>query len=230
MFGAEIPGGFQKTWLRRNDTHVADDRFENDGGNVRTTFVKRLFQDGDVVEFDRQRVGRAACGNSRAGGDAQCQRATAGLHQQAVDMSVIAAGELHDHIASGMPACEADRRHGRFGPRVHHPHLLDRGHDFDDEFGQFRFQDRGCSKTRAVRQRAFDRADHRRMSMPEDMRTPRSDVIDQPIAIDVVQVGPFAAFDDERLSAHATKRPRRAIHATGNRPRCPFKMRTTFLS
>jgi hypothetical protein len=40
--------------------------------------------------------------------------------------------------------------------------------------------------------------DHRRGIVPEDHRPHAEVIIDQPVAIDVVQVGPFSAADDQR--------------------------------
>ena len=60
------------------------------------------------------------------------------------------------------------------------------------------------------------RRDHLRMGVPQDHRPPGADVIDVAIAVDVEQIGPFAAREENRLAADAAKRPRRAVHAAGH--------------
>src|SRR5262245_25468649 len=61
--------------------------------------------------------------------------------------------------------------------------------------------------------------------MPQNERSPGTDVIDVPIAIDIQQIGSRAAFDDNRLPANSTKRPRRAIHASRHQLLRPLKQR-----
>ena len=52
---------------------------------------------------------------ARRAGNAERCHAGAGLHQQRVAVSVIAAFELHNELAAGVRAGQPDRRHGRFG-------------------------------------------------------------------------------------------------------------------
>ena len=44
------------------------------------------------------------------------------------------------------------------------------------------------------------------MAVAEDQRPPRADVIEVAIAVDVEEIGPFAAGDEERLAADARRR------------------------
>ena len=49
-----------------------------------------------------------------------------GRDQQRVDVTVIAAGELHDDRPAGVAAGQAERGHRRLGARVDQPDLLHR--------------------------------------------------------------------------------------------------------
>ena len=48
--------------------------------------------------------------------------------EQAVDVAVVGAGELHQRLAAGGRAGEPDRAHGRLGARGRHAQHVDRGH------------------------------------------------------------------------------------------------------
>ena len=49
--------------------------------------------------------------------------------QQAIDVAVIAAGELDDDIAAGEAARQANGAHRRLGAGADHAHHLDRRHE-----------------------------------------------------------------------------------------------------
>ena len=61
------------------------------------------------------------------------------------------------------------------------------------------------------------------MRVAQDHRSPGADVVDVAIAIDVVQIGPFAALEKDRLAPHAAKGPGRAVHAAGHKLLCTGK-------
>ena len=52
--------------------------------------------------------------------------------------------------------------------------------------------------------------------MAEDQRAPRADVVDVAIAVDVVEIGRFAALEKDRLAADAAERAGRTIDAAGD--------------
>ena len=70
----------------------------------------------------------AACalGHARARGDPLRGEAGAGLGEQPVDVAVVGAGELHDLVAAGGRARQAQRAHRRLGAGVDHPDHLHR--------------------------------------------------------------------------------------------------------
>ena len=139
----------------------------------------------------------------------------AGGHQQAVDVAVIVAGKFDDHVPAGESAGQADGAHRGFGAGADQPHFFDRRHRLDDQFGQFAFGLGRRAEARSPGRGRLHRLDHLRMGMAQDHRPPGADVVDVAIAIDVEQIGPFAAGEEDRLAADSAKRPGRAIDAAG---------------
>ena len=84
-------------------------------------------------------VSANACGHARGIGDAQRRHAGAGLHQQRIDVAVIAAFELDGQVAPGESARHAQRAHGGFGAGVHQAHHLHRRHGLRDQLRQLDF-------------------------------------------------------------------------------------------
>ena len=54
------------------------------------------------------------------------------------------------------------------------------------------------------------------MSVPQDHRPPRADVIDVLVTVDVVEKRPFRSGHERRFAADRPERPRRAVHPAGN--------------
>jgi hypothetical protein len=54
------------------------------------------------------------------------------------------------------------------------------------------------------------------MSMTEDERAPRSDIIEILIAVEIVEVRPFAASDEQRLSADGPEGARGTVDTAGD--------------
>ena len=142
-------------------------------------------------------------------------------------MTVVVARKLHDHIAARKAARQPNRAHRGFRARIHEPHFLDARHGLDDQLRQLIFRFRRRTKARATARRFFDRRHDARIRMPQNERPPRADVIDVAIAIDIPQIRSFTALNDNRLSADAAKRPRRAVHPSRHQLPRPFKQRVT---
>ena len=67
----------------------------------------------------------------------------------------------------------------------------------------------GAPKLAAAPQRLLDGLDDARMGVAEDERPPGADVIEVAVAVEVEEVRPFAAGDEERLAADGRRRPGR---------------------
>ena len=87
-------------------------------------------------------------------------------------MAVIATFELHDDLAAGGGAGEADRGHRRFRARADEAHLLDRREGFDDELCEIGFGGSGGAEAGAVARGLDDGLDDFGIGVAEDERTP----------------------------------------------------------
>ena len=207
--------------LGRDHAHVARGGLGDQAGDPVAVLGERLLDRGPVVVGQHQgqlgRRGRYA-GRARDGerGDAR-----AGRGQQRVDVAVVAAGELHDHVATGEAAGQPDRRHRGLGAGGDEPDPLDRraGHDL---LGQLHL---GPGR-RAVRRTASHRRAHRRLDLgvrvAEQHRPPRADQVDVLVAVDVGQPGALGGGDEPGGAADRVERPHRGVDAArghGQRPR-----------
>ena len=227
---AEPLGRFEKSGLGQHHAHVADDRFEDHAGDLVPVTGERLFQPLRIVEFECERVGRAACGDSRRRGRAVRQGSAACFHQQAVDVAVVAAGEFHDPIATCKTTSHADRAHRGFGPRADHPHLFNRGDRLDDHLGEFRLGFGRRTEARPLGQSRLDGGDNVGMSVAEDQGAPRADVIDQAIAVDVDEIRSLAPLDEEGFAANGAEGAGGAVHPARDHALCPFKIGPALLT
>src|SRR3990172_642574 len=201
--------------LRRwyHDAHVADDRLEDRAGDSPAVLGERARQASRVVVSKNKRVARRASGYARGIWHGECRGGTAGSDQQAVDVAVIVAGKLDNHVPAGEAAGQPDRAHRGFGARVHEPDLLDTRHGLDDQLGQFVLGGGRGAEAGAAADGRVEGRDDCRMAMAEDHRSPRADVIDVAVAVDVPQIGTRAALDNHRLAANGSERPRGAVDA-----------------
>ena len=103
--------------------------------------------------------------DARTVGHTVCHRARAPAHQQSVGVSVVAAGEFYDRVASGRGAREAQRAHRGFGSAAHAAQPLERRNTRAESLGELDFL-RGCgTQARAVSSSTNHCIDHRRSGM-----------------------------------------------------------------
>ena len=93
----------------KHAAHVADNRLDDDAGNL----VLELGEGGcdavDIVVRQGERELDKLFRHARRAGNAERRDARAGLHQQRITVAVIAAFELHDDLAAGGGASQANR-------------------------------------------------------------------------------------------------------------------------
>ena len=99
-------------------------------------------------------------------------------------MAVIVAGKFDDHSRPVQPRASAGA-HRRFSSGVHQPHSFDRRHGVGDQLGQLFSATVGAPKLVPLPAALSTAADHLGMSMAENQRSPRADVIDVSVAIDI---------------------------------------------
>ena len=201
---------------RRHQAHVADDRLQDHAGNALPVSGKRIGQPLRIVEAQEQRVLRAAGRHTRRIGHAERGGTGAGRDEQRIDMTVIAAGEFDNHIAPGEAARQANGAHRRLGTARHHAHHFDRRHRIDDQFSELGFQLGRSAEAGPVVQRFLNGADDARMTVAQDQRSPRADVIQVVIAVEIEEARPFAASDENRIAADGAEGAGRTVDAAGN--------------
>src|SRR5262249_8015939 len=62
----------------------------------------------------------------------------------------------------------------------------------------------------------FNGAHNARMAMPEDERAPRADIVEISVAVEIEEVRPFTAGNEDRLAADSTESAGRAVDAAGD--------------
>src|SRR5262249_17046334 len=134
----------------------------------------------------------------------------------AIHMSVIAAGKLHDQLAPGETARQANPAHGRLGPRANHAHHLDTRNQLNDQLGQLSFQLGRSAEGASFREGFTDRLKDAWMVVAQDERAPRADKIEITIAVDIKEIRSFASGDEKRLASDSAEGPGRTVHAAGN--------------
>ena len=163
--------------LGRDDAHVARRGLGDDAGDARTELGERGLDGGAVVVRQHDGVGGDVRGDARRLGEPQRDDAGAGLGEQRVDVAVVAAGELDDHVAAGEAAGQTERRHRRLGAGRDEPHLVDRRAG-DDLLGELDLGRAGRPEGRAARRGRLDRRHDLGVRVAEQHRAPRADQVD----------------------------------------------------
>ena len=145
-------------------------------------------------------------------------------------MPVVTTGELDQFRPSGNAASDTDRAHGCFGSTAYQSHPFDARNSSDDQLG-----DAGLILSRCtIRSTAFsgsnDRFDHSRFGMPQDHRSPRTDVVQIAIAIDIVEMLAMSPVDKQWMATHSAESASGRVHSTGNQFAGPFVGSETFAS
>ena len=169
---AKLAQALQESRPRRDEVHVACDRLDDHAGDL---VGMRLERRGDVVEIvvgEHQRLAGDRRRHAGRRGLAEGERPRARLDQQAVAVAVIAAFELHDLRPPGVTACEPQRRHGRFGPRAHQAHHLDRRQQSAQRLRDLDLAFRRRAERKPVACGLLHRADRVGMGVAENCRSP----------------------------------------------------------
>ena len=114
------------------------------------------------------------------------------------------------------PRASRMAHHGGFGPRTDQTHFVDGRNQFDDQFGHLVFSP--CRRTETgSRPHGFQHGfGHGGVCVTENHGPPRPDVVQIPIAVDIKQPGPFAAFEHNGLAAHRAKGSSRTVDTARN--------------
>jgi hypothetical protein len=213
---AEREDLFEETRLGRDDPHVADHGLQDDGGDRVPARSEESAERGDVVVREGQRVGGGGHGDACRVGDAERRCARAGLHKEEVGVAVVAALELHDGVAPGEAAGNAESGHRGLGAARDGAEHLDGRVEARDLLGEADLELRRSAEGGAVDGCGGDGANDVRVGVTEDERPPRADVVDVLRPIGAVEVRAFAARDEDGLAAYGAERAYGAVHAAGD--------------
>src|SRR5450759_2984858 len=130
-------------------------------------------------------------------------------------MAVVAPVELDDRVTRGHSARQTNRAHRRLGPTRDEAQHLDVRHARDNQPRELQLELRGDTEARPVLHHPLERIENRGRSVAENERTPREDVVDVFVAVDIPDPRASAFGDEERLAANPAKCTNGRAHATG---------------
>lgn len=139
----------------------------------------------------------------------------AGGHEEAVDVTVVAAGEFEDGGASGVAAGEADGAHGGFGAGVDESDFFDGG-AVDNGGGQEGFGLGGGTEAQAAGGGVADGVDDGGVGVAVEHGAPGADEVDVGVAVDVGEVGALAAGEEHGGAANRAEGADGGVDATGD--------------
>ena len=130
-------------------------------------------------------------------------------------------GELHEQVATGGTAREADGRHGRLGARGDQAHALDGSglaepHTVGDQRGEFDLALGRSAEREPAGRRLLHRGDDLRVRMPEKRRTPRGDEIDVLATGGIGDPRALRRGEEPRRAADRSVGAHRRVDPTGN--------------
>src|SRR6185436_3720864 len=144
------------------------------------------------------------------------ERTGSSTNKEGVDVSVVAAAELDDHVASGRRAREPDGCHRGLSPRRHEAHLLERRNRIDQELCELYLDRRrspeACAALRALR----DGCDNRGRGVTQNQRPPRPDEVQKRAAIGIKDVRATATDDEGWVSPDCAPRANGTVHPSGD--------------
>src|SRR4029077_17015682 len=97
-----------------------------------------------------------------------------------------------------------------------HAHHFNTRYRCNDQFCQLRFRFRGRAETGPAVQGFFNHPHHARMAVAQDERAPGADIVQIAVAVQVVEIRPFATGDEDGLTADAAEGPRGAVDTAGD--------------
>src|SRR5205085_9047190 len=103
------------------------------------------------------------------------------------------------------PTCQADGAHRRLRARTRHAHHLNGRHGTNDQFSQLRFKFGRSAKREAAAHRFVDCLNDSGMRVAQNEWTPRTDIVEVTIAINVVEIRSFPARNEQGMAAHGAK-------------------------
>ena len=213
MLRAEFTETSEEACVGQNQADVGRERFDDEASDLALIGVEERRECRKIIIFRDERIGGGAGRDTGRIGIALRERAGAGLHEERVDVAVVAARELDDLVAARVTTSEADGGHGGFGATVGHTDLLHRRDAGQDQFGHLDLEGVGGAEARAaVKGLADGRADIR-VVVAVDGRTPGQDEVDELLAVGRRQAGAVGRLGEERGATDRAEGADRGIDA-----------------
>ena len=224
-----------ETGLGGDNTHVAGRRLSNNRGNLTLVVRERLTHSVQVVIGQNDGL-RGGCG-SHASRTRQCQgsHTRTSLREQRIHVTVVAARELNNLVATSHTTRQTNRSHGRLSTGRHHTHLINsarnrRVNTVDHQLSQLSLRRARRTEGQAALSRLLNSLNHLRMRVTQNRRTPRADQVNVLVAVRIVQVRALSLRRKRRSATHRIEGAHRGIHTTGNhRARTLEKLLTGFM-
>ncbi len=198
--------------------HVSDHRLDDDRRDVFPSLGEERPRRARVVVGQRQGQGGELLRHARRVRQTERLDAAPRLDQERVAGTVVAALELHQHLAAGERPGHAQGGERRLGAGRGEAHLLHRRHALTDELGQLDLTCVRRSEAGAELGGGGDRLDDGWMGVAEDERAPAAHVVHVAMSVHVGEPGAATLAKEDRRAAHAPKRPDRRVHPAGDDP------------
>ena len=199
---------------RRDDPDVRRDRLHDHGRDPTLVLVERARHGTRVVVRQDDGLGRRGLRHPGTARDRVGHHARARLDEEPIGMAVVATGELHDQVAAGGGTGEPQRAHDRFRARRGEAQPLNGGHRPPDRLAEFDLKRMRRAEGEPIPGRGHDGIDDSRMTVAKDRRSPGPDVVDVAPAVDIPDVRPLAALEEQRRPVDGPERSDRAVHPT----------------
>ena len=185
--------------------HVGGRGFGDDGGDAVTVLGEGGFDGVEVVVGQHEGLGGGGGGDAGRAGQREGRQARARGGEEAVEVAVVAAGELDDEVPSGEAAGQPDGGHGGFGAGRDHPDAFGGRDALLDDGGEVGLVRRGRAEGQAAVDGGVHGGDNRRVGVTQQRRAPGADEVDVVGAVGVGQVGTLGGHHEPRRPAHGAE-------------------------
>ena len=136
---------------------------------------------------------------------------------------MVVALELNSQVAAGRPTSQPQGAHSRLGPRVDEADPLAAGVALQNPLSQFRLEFGRRAEAGPRDECTRYRLEDHRVGMPQDHRSPRTDSVDQAIAVHIPEVAAPRTGDEPRCAPNTAEGPHGRVDTPRNERERPFE-------
>ena len=216
MLGAQLAAAFHEGHRGAHEIHVARNRLNHQAGQLWPMQGKSRFELCQVVVLQHQRVLHHLGRHASAGWVAKSGKAGARLDQKRIGMAVITAFKFDELAASRDTAGQADGAHGGLCARTHQTHHVHAGHQAQYFLGQLNFAFRWRAVRKTFQHRLLYGLHYCGVTVAQNHRPPRADVVDIAFAVGVPKISPLCPFNESGRATHRLEGAYRGVHPAWN--------------